>query len=130
MGPGDHHGQMPTGEMSGSANKPPPWTNEWESWLPFKTWIADVVMWSQATNVDEARKGPLISLSLGGIARELAREIPIDVIANGAMVDLGDGNGPQQLSGTAFLLHTLSKRFAPLVEETNLRAMAGLYGFA
>ena len=44
-------------------------------------------------------------------------------------MDLGDGNGPQQLNGLTFLLQLLSRSFAPLVEETNLRAISDLYSF-
>ena len=81
------------------------------------------------TDLDEARKGPQIEFSLGGIARDLVREIPLSYKMNGALVDLGDGQGPQQLSGAAFILNALAQRFMPLEEEMNLRAMADLHGF-
>ena len=67
--------------------------------------------------------------SASGIARDLVHEIPIHAKINGATQDLGDGAGPQHLSGSAFILHALSARFTPMEEEQNLSALADLYGF-
>ena len=92
--------------------------------------MADAIMWCLSTDVDEARKGPQLELSLGGVARDLVREIQLPYKINGAIVDLNDGNGPQQLSGAGYILFGLQARFAPLDEESNMRALADLYGFA
>ena len=81
-----------------------------EDQYPFRHWLADAIMWCLSTDVDEARKGPQLELSLGGIARDLVREIPLQYKLQGALVDLNDGNGPQQLTGAAFILHGLSSR--------------------
>eukprot|EP00959_Pyramimonas_sp_CCMP1952_P352684 7389397-Pyramimonas_sp.AAC.1 len=101
-----------------------------EQQYPFRNWLADVVAWCNATNVDEIRKGPQIELSLGGIARDMIRELPLQAKINGAEIDLGDGAGLQRLNGAAFILQALARQFLPLEEETNLRGMADLYGFA
>ena len=42
-------------------------------------------------------------LALGGVARDLVREILLEHKLRGAVQDLGDGNGPQQLTGAAFI---------------------------
>ena len=70
---------------------PPPLSPEMENAFPFRHWILDTVMWSMATDLDEVRKGPAVTLQLGGLARDVAREIPPNVLANGDVVDLGDG---------------------------------------
>ena len=88
------------------------------------------MVWCIITDVEEERQGPNIELHLGGIARDLVREIPIQYKIQGGTVDMGDGSGPQQVNGAAFLLHALSERFAPLEEENNLTALADLHGFA
>ena len=83
-----------------------------------------------STDVEEQRRGPAIELALGGAARDWVRDIPIASKINGEMVDVGDGAGPQQLTGAAFILHTLAEPIMPLAEETSVRAMAYLHGFA
>ena len=105
---------------------PPAWSLDMDGEYPFRSWLADAVMWSMATQVDETRKAPALVLALGGIAREIAREVPMNILQDGAQVDLGDGVGMQQLSGFAYLLHVLARRFAPLPEESNMRAPRGL----
>ena len=62
-----------------------------EEAYPFRFWLLDTVMWSMATDVAEERQGPAVVLRLGGIARSIAREVPPEIIARGAMIDLGDG---------------------------------------
>ena len=101
-----------------------------EETYPFRHYLADAIMWCLSTDVDEARKGPQLELSLGGIARDLVREIPLEYKLRGATVDLNDGQGPQQLTGAAFILNGLAARFAPLEEEANMRSLADLYGFS
>ena len=113
----------------GSTRNPPSWAPEIESQYPFRHWVTDVVTWCMSTDVDETRKGPQIELSLGGVARDLVREIPLDAKINGAVVDLGDGSGPQRLTGAAFILHGLAQHYMPLEEESNLRSLADLHGF-
>ena len=113
----------------GSTRNPPTWAPEIEAQYPFRHWVTDVVTWCMSTDVDEQRKGPQIELALGGVARDLVREIPLQVKINGATVDLGDGNGPQQLTGAAFILHGLAQHYMPLEEESNLRSLADLHGF-
>ena len=50
--------------------------------------------WCFATDLHEQRKGPQIELALGGTARDLVREIPLQQKLQGAQVDICDGNGP------------------------------------
>ena len=84
-----------------------------EDQYPFRHWLADAIMWCLSTDTDEVRKGPQIELSLGGIARDLVREIPLQCKIHGAVVDLNDGAGPQQLTGAASISNGLASRFAP-----------------
>ena len=128
--PGKGNGGWSSHAERGSIRSPPYWEPAMEDTYPFRHWLADAIMWCLSTDVDEIRKGPQLELSLGGIARDLVREIPLQYKINGAMVDLNDGQGPQQLTGAAFILNGLSARFAPLEEEANMRSLADLYGFA
>ena len=54
------------------------------------------------------RKGPQLELSLGGVARDLVREIPLQVKNDVADYDRGDGNGHQFFTGAAFILQGLA----------------------
>ena len=60
---------------------------------------------------------------LGGAARDLASTLPPGEVYNGGVV-----NG-QHLDPVTFLLHGLSSRFAPLDEESQLRAAQELLSF-
>ena len=142
-GPRPHHGPQHTAwpygrnvwgptdwvHGRGSTRNPPAWAPEIESQYPFRHWVTDVITWCMSTDVDEQRKGPQLELALGGVARDLVREIPLQAKISGATVDLGDGNGPQALTGAAFILHALAQHYMPLEEESNLRSLADLHGF-
>ena len=75
-------------QQRGSTRNPPAWAPDIEQQYPFRHWITDVVTWCLSTDLDEVRKGPQIELCLGGVARDLVRELPIDVKTNGIMYDL------------------------------------------
>ena len=84
-----------------------------EEWYPFRNWVTDTVIWSLSSDIDEARKAPTIALNLGGVAKDLAREIPIPNLVNGGIIHV-DGQGDRQVNGVAYLIFGLMKRFAPL----------------
>ena len=72
----------------------------------------DAITWCLSTDVDEQRKGPQLELRLGGVARDLIREVDINIKLNGGQVVTDQG--VQNLSGAAYILHILSSRFMPL----------------
>ena len=67
-----------------------------------------------ATELFPQQIGPSIALRVAGPARELLRDIPVQQLQQGAMVDRSDGNGPQQFTGIQLVTFVLSQRFAPL----------------
>ena len=86
-------------------------------------------MWAAATELFPQQIGPSIALRVAGQARKLLRDIPVQQLQQGAMVDRNDGNGPQQFSGFQLVTFVLSQRFAPLPEETSLRAVDDILQF-
>ena len=70
---------QPSGAERGSIRSAPYWDPSLEDSYPFRHWLADAIMWCLSTDLDENRKGPQIELSLGGIARDLVREIPYNI---------------------------------------------------
>ena len=112
-----HHYMSGPDAYRGSLRVPPRWDPCIENVYPFREFILDTVIWTRATDVDTARQGPPIVMSLGGLAATIAREIPADVQANGGPMDLGDGRGPQQLNAVACIRYGLSRNFGPLLAK-------------
>ena len=71
----------------------------------------------------------VVELVLGGTARDLIRELPIDSKTNGVMFDPGDGQGPRQYSGINFIITVLTVHFAHLDEEESARQLMELWQF-
>ena len=91
---------------------------------PFRVWVQDIGIWSTSTDLQETQVGAAIAGRLGGVARAMAREMPIDVLRDGQM--LQDGT---QLSGMQCLLRALSRRFAPLSFENCFTSMCEFLQF-
>ena len=108
---------------------PPGYAPANEASYSFKDWVQDVNLWSLSTDILEAAKAPLLVLQLGGLARELAREIPTDTLQAGAIQDQNDGQGAIHRTGLSVLIYGLSRRFAPLTVEQTIRSMTALVAF-
>ena len=93
-----------------------------EDRYPFRMWVQDITLWSLSTNVDPVRQGPLVAMNLGGSAKALAREMDMQTLIQGQMMDMQDGQGPQHVSGLTALIQGLKTRFMPLHEEMAIRA--------
>ena len=106
---------------------PPYWSPELEREYPFRFWAMDVTLWNLATDLDANRRGAALILRLGGAARSMARELPQQNIQNGGAINTAQG--PQQVDAVAFIVHGLSRRFAPTEEEGHMRAISDLMGF-
>eukprot|EP00971_Amphidinium_carterae_P292035 5797397-Amphidinium_carterae.1 len=116
--------------MSGASLKiPPAWDPSWETRYSFRQWHRDILLWAAATDVPTQAQAAAICMRLGGAAKELTKELDMNIIQNGMVVDLGDGNGPVQLNGVAVVLRGLSKRFAPADGEQSVRALANVMSF-
>ena len=125
------YGNMINLEVMGSLKAPPAWSPDQDNQYPFRCWLTDVTMWAAAAarEVLPDQQGSAVALRLGGAARSLAREIPDVQLRGGAIVDPGDGGGARQLTGLQLLLLILSQSFAPLGDESELRATNYLLGF-
>ena len=55
--------------------------------------MVDTMTWCVSTDLEETKKGPQINLALGGVARDLVREIPLYSKINGAMLGIGTALG-------------------------------------
>ena len=109
----------------GQANMrlPPRWDPAMENQLSFRNWMQDLMLWTVVTDLSPPQQCAAIISQLGGAARELARTLSPGEVYHGGVV-----NG-QHLDPVTFLLHGLSSRFAPLDEETRLRAAQDLLAF-
>ena len=126
---GPHFTPNITTPWHGPSKSPPPWGPEYEASYPFRRWVKDIITWSLATDTLVTRQAHQVVLSLSGVARALAQEIPVQQLTDGGLVDLGDNNGPQQINGLAYLLHRLSQRFHDSEIETSIRAISEIMSF-
>ena len=115
---------QPANTGQNNMRMPPRWDPSMESTLPFRTWVQDLMLWTICTDMEPHQQCAAIISQLGGPARELARTITPQEVYQGGMV-----NG-RQVDPVTFLLHGLSRRFAPLDEETRLRAAQDLLAFS
>ena len=109
---------------------PPAWDPSWQASRPFRTWAREVTLWSAATDVPVQQQGAAVVLRLGGAARELCMELDPQVVQNGQVMDLNDGNGPLQRPGLFVVLRGLSRKYAPLGQEVSVQAIAEATSFA
>ena len=82
-----------------------------------------------ATRAAPQRQGPIIALSLGNTARTIIDDVSDEILANGATVDLGDGQGVVTHTGVDILLAVLHVKFPPDAEALIVRAGLDFYGF-
>eukprot|EP00971_Amphidinium_carterae_P198147 3932609-Amphidinium_carterae.2 len=85
-------------------------------------WVRDVERWMGATEVAEERQGPLLALSVGSAARTIADQLPLSLLRNGGVADLGDGLGNIYHTGPWFLIRALQRRFPERPEVTMIRS--------
>ena len=111
------------GAAQGSLRLPPRWEPNMEGSLPFRTWMQDLMLWTICTDLAPPQQCAAIISQLGGQARELARTLTPTEVYQGGMV------AGVHLDPVSFLLHGLQARFAPLDEETRLRAAQDLLSF-
>ena len=98
---------------------PPSWSPERDKAYPLRTWVQDVRLWAMATDTDVQRQGPSAALRIAGTARELIRELDVNVLAQGMMLQDAQGN-LVQTSGLECLIRALQRRYAPLAQELEI----------
>ena len=90
----------------------------------FRNWSQDLMLWTISTDLQPHQQAAMIIAQLRGPARELARSITPQELYNGGVF-----NGIQ-LDPVSYLLQGLSHRFAPLDDESRLRAAQELLSFS
>ena len=115
---------------AGSLRDPPRWDPSMErrqsNPYTFDTWSRDVMMWSLCTSVRQGQQAAAVAMRLSGAARDVVRELQPAQLTQGDFI----GTPPRHVDALTFLMHHLSVRFAPLAEETALRAVSDLTTFA
>ena len=116
---GHQFGAGPGG--AGSLKVPPSWCAERSQDYTFRAWLADVVLWAGATDLDAERHGPAVAMQVTGAAREVIREIPAEVLRQGRALPNG-----QMETGLMILMRTLAERYSLLEVESSSRSIAEL----
>ena len=120
---------LPEQHAINNSKVPPGWGVEMESTYPFSCWVKDLITWCYATDLDADKQAHAVVLRLTGTARVLAQEIAPETLSNGQTMDLGDGNGPQQVSGVVVLIRRLTERYGAQDVETQLKSVIEFMSF-
>jgi hypothetical protein len=112
-----------------SAKIPPSWSPERDKSYPLRTWIQDTRLWSVGTDVDANKQGPVVALRIGGSAKELIRELDVNVLANGGVFPDAQNN-PVQLTGLECLIRAMQRRYGPLEQELEIFCISEMLHFS
>ena len=114
--------------MSGMMNTktPPGWSPEGDKKYPFRDWLQDVELWLGATEVDPIKQGPALAMRIGGVAREIIRELDLTVLSQGRVIP-DQYNQPMQQTGVQYLVAALSRRYMPLPQELQVHAIGNIF---
>ena len=84
----------------------------------------DVLLWSIANgDIEPHRQAALLLQQLKGGARDLTRDLPVNVILNGAVID---GN---PVDAVTYIMHILADRYGQLGKEVRLKAIKEFMDF-
>ena len=111
-----------------NAKVPPGWTPEKDKVYPLRTWVQDIRLWSIGTDVDALKQGAVAAMRIGGTAKELIRELDVNVLANGMNFADDQGNLIHH-TGLECLIRALSRRYAPLAQELEVHCIAEILQF-
>ena len=111
-----------------SAKIPPSWSPERDKVYPLRTWVQDVRLWAVGTDVEDVKQGPVCAMRIGGSAKEMIRELDLNILANGMLV-AGDNGQMQQITGLEALIRALSRHYAPLEQELEIHVISELLQF-
>ena len=111
-----------------SAKVPPSWSPERDKVYPLRTWVLDLRLWALGTDVEEVKQGPVAAMRIGGTAKEFIRELDNNVLANGMMIQDGQGN-MVRATGLECLIRALTRRYGPLQQELEIHVLSEILGF-
>jgi hypothetical protein len=101
-----------------SSKVPPSWDPSWDKQYPFHIYCQDVMLWiSGVCELDDHQRGPAIAMRLQGVAREIVRELDLNTLMHGRMMN-GNNGQPVNQPGFMYLLDVLKSRFGMLPQET------------
>ena len=112
----------------GTSRLPPAWGPEMEhcgeNSITFRQWSRDLLLWTIANgDIEPRRQAAMILAQLQGGAKDLTREIPVDIIMDGGMI-----NG-RLVEPPTYILNLLAERYSQLGEESRLTAMTEIMQF-
>ena len=106
----------------------PGWSPERDKQYPLRTWTQDIRLWAMGTDTDVLKQGPVVAMRIGGTARELVRELDVQVLSQGMLLPDDNGN-PVQTSGLECLIRALHRRYAPLAQELEIHCLSEILLF-
>ena len=115
--------------MQSTSKVPPYWAPALEHrGYPFRIWLTDVGMWSASTELAVELQAGAVAQRLGGVARNLVRQIPPHILRGGRNEVQPDGN-VQHRTGLEVILRGLARRYGEADVEASIRAIVELLAF-
>jgi hypothetical protein len=123
-----------------SSKVPPSWDPSWDKQYPFHVYQQDVLLWANGIcELDDHQRGPAVAMRLQGVAREVVRELNLQVLMHGHMIP--DPNVPPNVaqgiqipqvfqSGLEYLFVILRTRFGMLPQETAIQGISDFLMFS
>ena len=103
------HSYAPYVKQEITPQKPPGWDPAYSHSYSYDTWCKDLAHWTCSTDIAENTKASLLILQPGGLAREFAMDIDLQLTREGAAVTI-DGN-EIQLTGIQYVIYKIGQRF-------------------
>ena len=115
--------------MQSTSKVPPYWARYLEHrGYPFRIWLTDVGIWASSTELAAESQGGAVTQRLGGVARNLERQIHPGVLRNGC-AEVGADGQPMWLTGLEVILRGLVRRYSEMEVETSIGAIIDLLTF-
>ena len=93
---------------------------------PFRMWKRDVEVWMAGTEPSWDKVGPAMVQRLGGTAKEILREMPIEVLTRGRHDEV---SGLQTATGPEVIIGGQERRYGQMQVETSIMHIVELITF-
>ena len=93
---------------------------------PFRLWKRDAEVWMAGTELAWGKVGPAMVQRLGGTAKEILRELPIEVLTRGRR---DETSGLQIATGPEVIIGGLERRYGQMHVEASIMHIVELITF-
>ena len=116
--------------MQSTSKVPPYWEPSLERrGYPMRTWMQDIGIWATATELQEEQIAGVVVQRIGGVARDMLREMPLELLRNGRDEVGADGVTVVHVTGLEVVIRGLSRRFGQDELDAHVQSAVELLTF-